>query len=114
MGYKQIILVRKELKLPKGKMAVQCSHAAVEAVLKSQKDDVKRWRDSGGKKVAVYVDNLKELYKFNQLAKDIGLVTAVITDAGKTVLEPGTVTCMAIGPDEEQKIDKLTSKLKMV
>jgi len=35
---KQVILVRTDLKMPKGKISVQCSHASVESVLKSSKD----------------------------------------------------------------------------
>ena len=41
-------------------------------------------------------------------------VTAVIEDAGKTVVAPGTVTCLGIGPHEEKEIEKITGKLKMV
>ena len=35
-------------------------------------------------------------------------------DAVKTVIAPGTKTCIAIGPDDEDNIDKITGKLKMV
>ena len=37
MQYKQVILAREDLKLPKGKLAAQCSHASVDATLKSDK-----------------------------------------------------------------------------
>ena len=47
MEYKQVILVRKDLKLPKGKMAAQVSHASVEATLKSDKKVVEQWRKQG-------------------------------------------------------------------
>ena len=59
---KQIILVRADLKLPKGKMSAQCSHAAVEAVLKSGKDIVKKWRSQGSSKIVVKVKDKKELF----------------------------------------------------
>ena len=114
MALKQVILVRDDLKLPKGKLAAQCSHAAVDAVLKSDKERVKEWRKQGMPKIVLKVADLKELYFYNDQAKASDLITAVIEDAGKTVVEPGTVTCMAIGPDNEVKIDKLTGKLKMV
>jgi peptidyl-tRNA hydrolase, PTH2 family len=112
--YKQVILVRNDLKLPKGKLAVQVAHASVEGVHRSSKDVVKNWRAEGMKKVVLEIANLQELYRYKQMAEDLGLIVAVITDAGHTVVAPGTTTCMAIGPDEEEKIDKITGKLKML
>ena len=66
MKMKQVILIRADLKLPKGKMSAQCAHAAVEAVLRSDKDKVKEWRSSGSAKIVVKVANKEELYKYNQ------------------------------------------------
>ena len=110
---KQVILVRQDLKLPKGKMAAQSAHASVEAVLRSDKRKVNAWRREGMAKIVLKVVDLKELRKYNQNAKSTGLVTAVITDAGKTTIAPGTTTCLAIGPDDEEKIDRVTSDLKL-
>ena len=114
MQYKQVILVREDLKLPKGKMASQVSHASVDAMLKSNKKLVEDWRKSGAGKIVLKVKDEKELFKYKQMAEDFGLKTALIMDAGRTVLEPGTITCLGIGPDEENKIDKITGKLKMM
>jgi len=111
---KQAILVRQDLQLPKGKLAAQAAHASVEAVLRSEKETVKNWRNEGMAKIVLKVADLKELHKYNQLAKDIGLVTATITDAGKTVVAPGTVTCCGIGPDEDEKVDEVISELKLL
>lgn len=111
---KQAILVRMDLKLPKGKMAGQAAHAAVEAVLNSDKKKVASWRSEGQKKVVLKVKDEKELLEFWNLAKDTGLKTALITDAGKTVIAPGTKTCLAIGPDDEEKVDKIVGHLKLV
>lgn len=112
--YKQVILVRHDLKLSKGKMAAQASHASVEATVKSHKDDIAKWRDQGMKKTILRVEDMKELLKFKRDAEDAGLVIALITDAGKTHLEPGTTTCLAIGPDKEEKIDSVTGDLKLM
>lgn len=114
MEYKQVILVRADLKLPKGKMSAQCAHAAIEAAFKSDKKIVSLWRVLGQKKVVLKVKDEKELLAYNQMAKDAGLTTALITDAGKTVIAPGTRTCLGIGPDEEAKIDSITGKLPMM
>ncbi len=111
---KQVILVRQDLKLPKGKLSVQVAHASSSALIKSHKDDLKKWQFSGMKKVVLKVKDLDELLKYKNESEDLGLVTALIEDAGKTVVKPGTITCLGIGPDKEEKIDKVTGKLKMV
>ena len=114
MGYKQVILVREDLKLDKGKMAAQVAHASVEAALRSDKEIVKQWRIKGMKKIVLKVKNKEELFKYKEIAKNNNLKTALITDAGRTAIEPGTKTCLAIGPDEEKKIDEVTGSLKMM
>src|SRR3989344_5389313 len=114
MAYKQVILVRKDLDLPKGKLAAQCSHAAVEAVLKSDPKVVSAWRKQGMPKIVLKVKDEKELLLYLQKAKDEGFTTALITDAGRTEVAPGPNTCGAIGPDEEEKIDLITSKLPLL
>lgn len=111
---KQVILVRNDLKMPKGKMAAQVSHASVESVLKSDKKLVQEWYHEGMKKVILKVDSMKELLKFKNDAEDSGMVTAMITDAGRTFFKQPETTCLAIGPDDEDKIDSLTGKLKLV
>ncbi len=112
--YKQVILVREDLKLPKGKLAVQVAHASVEAVHRSDKTTIKEWRSEGMKKVVLKINDLGELHKYEQMAKDAGLITAVITDAGLTTVAPGTTTCLAIGPNLEIEIDKITGQLKIM
>lgn len=112
--YKQVILLRADLRLPKGKMAAQAAHASVESVLRSDKKLVEAWRREGMKKIVLKVADEKEMLKLNQQAKDGGLITAVITDAGHTVVAPGTKTCCAIGPDANKKIDSVTHHLKVM
>ena len=111
---KQIILVRADLQLPKGKLAAQAAHASVEAVLRSDKKIVSAWRDEGMAKIVLKVKDERELLKYLQLAKDEGIIAALITDAGKTVIAPGTRTCLGLGPDEEEKLDSLTGELKLL
>jgi len=114
MEMKLVILVRQDLKLPKGKLAAQAAHAAVEASLRSSKSKVEAWRAEGQKKVVLKVKDEKELIDYLNMAKAERLNAALITDAGKTCIAPGTKTCIAIGPDDEDKIDKLTGKLPML
>lgn len=112
--YKQVILIRQDLKLPKGKLAAQASHASVEAVLKSDPKLVKAWRQEGMAKIVVKVKDQKELTKLFQQAKDNDLTASLITDAGRTVIAPGTKTAVAIGPDQEEKIDQITKNLSLL
>ncbi|MFW6231002.1 MAG: peptidyl-tRNA hydrolase Pth2 [Nanoarchaeota archaeon] len=111
---KQVILVRTDLKLPKGKMAAQAAHASVEAVLRSSQDAVDEWRAEGMAKIVLKVENEKQLLDYQQQAKAKKLVAAVITDAGKTVIAPGTKTCVGIGPAADELIDAVTSDLKLM
>ena len=113
-GYKQIILVRNDLKLPKGKLAAQAAHASVEAVLRSDPGMISRWRHEGMAKIVLKVENDKELVRQVQHAKDAGLITSIITDAGHTVVEPGTRTCGAVGPATCDDLDALFGDLKLL
>ena len=111
---KQVILVRKDLKMPAGKMSAQVSHASVSAVLKSPKNIIEDWEKQGMKKVVLKVKDEKELLQYEKLAKRNKLVTSLIRDLGKTFFDKPTVTCLGIGPDKEDLIDKVTGKLKML
>lgn len=112
--YKQVILVRADLKLTRGKAGAQIAHASVESVLRSHKDDIAKWQSQGMKKIILKVQDEKELLEYKQRAEDAGLVAALITDAGHTHLPPGTVTCLGIGPDKAEKIDKVTGTLSLI
>lgn len=113
MELKQVILVRADLKLSPGKMAAQVAHAAVLCTLKSDRILVNDWLSSGSKKTVLKVKNDAELYKYQKAARDHGLKCEMITDAGRTEIAPGTETCLAIGPELEEKIDKITGDLSV-
>ena len=103
MELKQVILVRTDLKMSKGKTAAQASHASVECTLQSDADMVAQWKAQGMKKVVLKVQSIAELQKYKELAKKEGLTACMIADGGRTELVPGTVTCLGIGPDKEEK-----------
>ncbi len=111
---KQVILVRQDLKMDKGKLSVQVAHASVEATLNSSKTKIHEWKHEGMKKVVLKVKDLKELKQFLINAKSSGFTTGLIKDAGKTFFKRPTITCLGIGPDDEEKIDSLTGNLKML
>jgi|TARA_B100001964_G_scaffold239163_1_gene306014 PTH2 family peptidyl-tRNA hydrolase len=114
MKYKQVILVREDLKLPKGKLAVQTAHASLDSASKSDKKILEKWKDQGAKKVVLKAADEKELFKLMSQLENEGIKVALIKDAGHTVVEPGTITCLGVGPDLDDKIDRVTGKLKMV
>ncbi len=113
-NYKQVILVRQDLKLPKGKACAQCSHASVEATLRSDSNIVANWRMEGMAKIVLKVHDEKELIKYFQMAKEQGITASLITDAGHTVVRPGTKTCAALGPDTVDNLDPLVKDLKLL
>ncbi len=111
---KQVILIRTDLKMPKGKLVAQAAHAAVAATLKSKKEKVNAWQQQGAKKVAVKVESKTELFKLIAKAKLQGLTTATIRDGAKTFFKVPTITCSAIGPHQDEKIDKITKDLSLL
>ena len=114
MPYKQVILLRKDLKLPLGKACSQAAHASVSAVLKTDQKLVQKWKSAGMAKIVLYVANEKELLKFEKEVRKAKIKCSLITDAGKTTIAPGTTTCLGIGPDDEDDIDAITGDLKLV
>lgn len=109
---KQVILVRSDIKMSKGKIAAQSAHAAVDAAFSSNKKLFKNWRNAGMKKIALKVESLEQLQSLIDKAYENDLVTSIIKDAGHTEVKPGTITCGAIGPGPEIQIDKITGELK--
>ena len=111
MEYKLVVVVRTDLGISKGKMAAQVAHAAVNCTLKSRKSDssnFKKWFDEGQKKVVVKGQNESILRDLQQHAREIGLVSSLVTDAGLTEVPAGTVTCLGIGPASDSEIDSIT------
>ncbi len=110
--YKLVVVMREDLKLSKGKACAQTGHAVLDCFLRSDDSKLLRdWMDEGGKKVVLKTQKLEDIFSLNEAAKRAGLVTSVIKDAGHTEISPGTVTCIGIGPDKEDKIDKVTKDL---
>jgi len=114
MSYKQVILVRKDLGMSRGKIAAQVAHAAVEASTRADKKVVVAWRSEGMKKIVLRVADEKELLDYWHMAKAAKLATALIKDAGHTQVAAGSTTCLGIGPDTDEKIDKITGNLKIL
>ncbi len=114
---KQVIVLRTDLKMGKGKMVAQGAHASVKAALKSltnRKEWFQRWDRQGSKKIVCKVNSEEELRALFQMGISKGLPCAIINDAGLTQLEPGTTTAIAIGPGPSDQIDAITKQLKLL
>ncbi|MCL2786482.1 MAG: peptidyl-tRNA hydrolase Pth2 [Methanomassiliicoccaceae archaeon] len=112
--YKMVIVVRADLKMSKGKMAAQASHAAVNCALAAKKRDpesLERWMNNAYPKIVLKAKDEAELFLIKSFADAAGLLNSVVTDAGRTEIAPGSVTCLGIGPDASSKIDKVTGEL---
>jgi PTH2 family peptidyl-tRNA hydrolase len=129
MSHKQVIVMRKDLGMRKGKMVAQGAHASMAAIFKVAYTDaeetqmiidttdvrIRNWLLGNFKKVCVYVNSEEELLALYQKAKDLGIITALITDAGLTEFNGvPTNTCIAVGPDFENKIDMVTGGLPLL
>ncbi len=119
MAAKLSLVVRTDLGMGRGKLAAQVAHAAVTAVLAAQltadgSADLAGWLADGQPKVVLSVGSDAELGKLAAAAKAAGLPTQVITDAGRTQLAPGTVTCCAIGPADAERVDAVTGGLALL
>ena len=114
---KQVLVIRADLKMGKGKLVAQGAHAAVSAYLDATKkhpDWAKRWIQNGQKKIAVKINGEREILELEKVAVELGLPCALIRDAGHTQLAPGTITVLGIGPAPEKKVDALTGDLKLL
>ncbi len=112
--FKQVIVIRNDLKLGKGKLAVEVAHGSLEAYKKADSETKAEWESAGSKKVVVKVDGLKQLLEIYEKVKKIKLPCALIKDAGRTQVKPGTITSLAIGPCRSDEIDKITKDLKLL
>ena len=135
---KQMIVMRRDLKMRKGKIAAQAGHACVTAVLMALEKEnrlnqirtdgngiylepsnmdataLSEWFDKGVAKICVYVDSEEELLEIDRKAKEAGIISALICDAGLTEFhgEP-TYTCLALEPKSAEEVDKITKELPL-
>ncbi len=115
--YKQVIAMRIDLKMSRGKIAVQAGHAAVSAAEEARKkcpDLWKAWMKEGQCKIAVKVESEQTLLELEERAKKSKLPTALIIDRGLTEIPPNTITCLGMGPAQTIQIDTITGKLPLL
>lgn len=112
-----VLIVRSDLKLTKGKLASQVAHAAVMCFKNSLEANPalsSKWLKAGQPKIVLKVESLAQLESLQTLAKNSGVTTALVLDAGRTQIAPGTATVLGLGPDYDEKLDALVKDLKLL
>jgi peptidyl-tRNA hydrolase, PTH2 family len=113
---KQVIVMRRDLNMRRGKEVAQGAHAAM-MFLADQRPLTAvetRWLTGQMAKICVRVKSEAELMDVGIQAHNAGLTVKVVTDAGHTEFNGvPTRTCLAIGPDLVEKIDAITRDLKL-
>jgi peptidyl-tRNA hydrolase, PTH2 family len=112
---KLVLIVRTDLGMGRGKIAAQVAHAAVSAAIRSYgRPAFTAWLREGQPKVVLKVTGEDELSEICAAAEAAKLPVEVIQDAGRTQVEPGTVTCAAIGPAPADDIDRVAGTLSLL
>lgn len=111
---KQSIVVRSDLDMGIGKLAAQVAHASLSALENADTKTRTEWQGSGQRKVVLKAQNEETLFSLADEADRNSLPYAIIRDAGRTELEPGTVTTLGIGPGKESHIDAVTGQLSLL
>ena len=115
--YKQVIIVRTDLEMSRGKIAGQVAHAAIGAANHSdcKQSEFDLWYNDGKdqRKIILSVESEDHLMNIFAQAMAAELPFALVFDQGKTELPPDTLTCLGIGPADAERINKITSSLPL-
>lgn len=110
--YVMYLLVRKDLKMGKGKIAAQCGHAVQELTEKCPFELKRKYYKTGCTKIVLQVCSEDELIEKWQEIRKITFLYSVVVDAGKTQIETGSKTVLGIGPVKKADIQQIVSDLK--
>ncbi|MGC8538547.1 MAG: peptidyl-tRNA hydrolase Pth2 [Candidatus Micrarchaeia archaeon] len=114
---KQVIVVRTDIDMGRGKLAAQVAHASLMSYFeanKANKEIADSWLRTGEKKIVLKVDNEDSLVKLYNAFVYKKVPCALVSDAGLTELPPGTKTALGIGPWTASEIDQFTRALKLL
>jgi PTH2 family peptidyl-tRNA hydrolase len=114
---KQVIIIRSDIDMGKGKTVAQGAHASLMSYLetvKSNKGIAASWLESGEKKIVLKIENGEKMQRLAEAFKYKGIPCALVSDAGLTQLPRGTFTALGIGPWKGEDIDLLTGALKLL
>jgi len=125
METKQVIVIRKDLNMGKGKMIAQAAHASLAAITKYfipgtnvltliPSKAMRDWLENSFTKICVYVKSEEELHGIYLEALGADLPCSLIKDNGRTVFKEPTYTAVAVGPAEVEDVDKITRHLPLL
>ena len=100
--------------MSRGKTATQAAHASVAALSEASYSIARLWRRQGQKKIVLEAENRTELLKLQEKCMKFKIPHALVSDAGLTEIRSGTITALGIGPDSEDKINKVTGSLPLL
>jgi PTH2 family peptidyl-tRNA hydrolase len=115
--HKMVLVVRNDLSMGKGKIGAQCGHATLGAYKRAVKRSpaaVASWSRWGQAKICVKVNSEAELLEIEQLANALKLPNYLVADAGRTQIEAGSLTVLAVGPAPVAQINQVTGHLKLL
>lgn len=95
---------------------LQCSHAAVMAyqrALRHHPAMLEQWEEGGQAKVVLKVETERELLELATTARNLGLITSLVCDAGRTQIAAGSKTVLGIGPGLVKTVDRVSGHLKL-
>jgi PTH2 family peptidyl-tRNA hydrolase len=114
---KQVIVVRSDLKMGKGKLAAQVAHASLSSAeeARSRRPEwFDEWKETGQAKVVLKASSETDLRELLTKAKSLRIPSSLVEDRGLTQLDPGTVTCIGIGPAPDERVNLVTGHLKLL
>jgi PTH2 family peptidyl-tRNA hydrolase len=114
--YKQVIVVREDLKMSPGKLAVQVAHASVGAIYNRSgiylpPATLENWFNEGFRKIVLKAKTTMDLLDIQEKCIEKNIPHYLVRDFGLTELDPNTITCIGIGPDLNENVDKITGRL---
>jgi peptidyl-tRNA hydrolase len=118
-SYKMAFVVADYLGISRGKVAAQVGHGCVDMSLRMIREPVlaekvHSWYSDGQVKIVLAARDERELMEAGARASDAGLYNGVVEDLGYNEVSAGSRTCVWIGPDKRERIDKVTGKLKLL
>ena len=111
---KQVMIVRTDLKMRKGKIAAQCCHGSIGAYKKTDPKKIRKWENEAYAKVVLKVQTKEELLELKKQADKKGISNYLVIDAGRTQIPTSSITVLALGPDEDEILDEVTGDLKLL